>query len=451
MSLSGDRIPLLRMHPSDAPMVWREGKPVTRERFLSLVVGAAESLPDQPYALNLCDDGFDFIVAFCAVLLRGQTNLLPPNRKEKSVREVLRHYADAYCLTSQPAEGLGVDRHVIEISEGSAPRRDVPVPEVPADHVAVIVFTSGSTGQPKPNPKTWASLAGGPALFLRRFDLEDRHDVAIVATVPPQHMYGLETSVMVPLMSSLSVFGTRPFYAEDIRAALASLPTERLLITTPFHLRICIESGLRWPAVSSIISATAPMSEELAERVESLFGAELREIYGCTEAGSMASRRTLDGGPWRLYDGYTLREQPGGYWVHMPPGAGSVALQDSFELIGDSHFNLIGRDTDMIKVAGKRYSMQELNRRLNQVDGVQEGVFVMPDEENGRETRLAALAVAPGIKTEQILSALKQWLDPVFLPRPLILVDRLPRNDTGKTPRDELLEFLKTMTGQTES
>ena len=68
----------------------------------------------------------------------------------------------------------------------------------------------------------------------------------------------------------------------------------------------------------------------------------------------------------------------------------------------------------------------------------------------GRELRLAALVVAPGRRREDILESLRSRIDPVFLPRPLRLVEALPRNATGKLPRADILRLLQE-TGEKEA
>ncbi len=59
----------------------------------------------------------------------------------------------------------------------------------------------------------------------------------------------------------------------------------------------------------------------------------------------------------------------------------------------------------------------------------------MPEEDDGTVTRLMAFVVAPGLASETIMLALRQRIDPAFLPRPLCFVESLPRNETGKLPR----------------
>lgn len=116
-----------------------------------------------------------------------------------------------------------------------------------------------------------------------------------------------------------------------------------------------------------------------------------------------------------------------------------VRLNDRIELHGGTTFRLLGRQQDLVNIAGKRTSLPYLNSKLNEIEGVEDGVFLMPDETGESITRLAVLVVAPGLSERQILAALAKQLDPVFLPRPLFKVSQLPRNETGKLPRSALL------------
>jgi acyl-coenzyme A synthetase/AMP-(fatty) acid ligase len=105
---------------------------------------------------------------------------------------------------------------------------------------------------------------------------------------------------------------------------------------------------------------------------------------------------------------------------------------------------VLGRNADMVEVAGKRASLADLTRRLVDVPGVSDGVVFQPEATDGTGVRrLAALVVADGLTEADVLERLAIAMDPVFLPRPVVLVSRLPRNDVGKLPRDRLLAALR--------
>ncbi len=422
------RLPLLARAAPDTPIAWRQEQPISRATFLRHVAGVARRLPPARFILNLCEDRYRFLVAFAAVGVNGQTSLLPSNRASLHLRQLAEDYPDnARIADDDLASWLGSD---------TANQTLPAAPELPADQVMAMAFTSGSTGRAKPNPKTWGELVSGAEQARQRFGFAP--GMTLVATVPPQHMYGLETSIMAPLISGISVHGGRPFFPDDVRAALDAVPAPRVLVTTPIHLQACVQAGLRWPKTRFLISATAPLALTLAAQAEALFAAPVLEIYGCTEAGSIASRRTLDGERWRLYDGFQLRDG----WLsgaHLPE---PVALNDVIQECSADEFKLLGRREDLVNIAGKRTSLGYLNHQLNDIEGVMEGVFIAPAGAGTEVRRLLAVVVAPGLSERQVLAALAQRLDPVFLPRPLVKVAALPRNDTGKVTREALLALV---------
>jgi acyl-coenzyme A synthetase/AMP-(fatty) acid ligase len=415
--------------------------------FMGRVVSLRSRLPATRYVLNLCEDRLNFMLGFVTAVANGQTVLLPSNRSSGAVQELVLEYPDSLVLTDS-----------IEVPDSIRQFRldalDIPPEEdaitdilIEADHLAAIVFTSGSTGKAQPNKKTWGSLVRGAQLARTRFGLGDQ--ASILATVPPQHMYGLETTIMMPLVTGARVYTGRPFFAEDIRQALNRLEGERVLVTTPIHLRACQAAGLEWPEVDTVISATAPLAPQLATECEEVFRAPVKEIYGCTEAGSLASRQLSVSPLWQLYDDFILRFEDGLAMVEAPHLQEPVTLSDVIEQDDEHHFHLLGRHTDMVNIAGKRASISDLSHRLNNVKGVEDGVFILPATGDARVGRLAALVVAPERDEREILKDLSQNIDSVFLPRPIYRVGALPRNETGKLPRQAVLDLLERL-GQSD-
>ena len=179
----------------------------------------------------------------------------------------------------------------------------------------------------------------------------------------------------------------------------------------------------------------------LARQAEQRFRTRVMDVYGSTETGAVASRRTADDGSWSPLPGVSIERRGRRWWLtagHLPE---AIPLNDDIRLQPDGRFELLGRDADLIKIAGKRASLADLNRKLLGIDGVEDGVFFLPDNDSGATARLICFVRAPGVAEEAITAALRQLLDPAFLPRPLFRVAELPRNDTGKLSRQALLRL----------
>jgi acyl-coenzyme A synthetase/AMP-(fatty) acid ligase len=432
-------VPLFPGFRPGATVAWRRGEPVSHEAFLAQAISVAEELPDSPLFVNLCDERYLFMLGLCAAMVRGATTLLPANRMPNTVNELTARYARAVCLGDSPFPGLDAPLHPLGVSRaGSAPSAAVPM--VPKQWDAIVAFTSGSTGIPRPHPKRWGDLMLGATLAACRFGMSPQ--ATIVATVPSQHMYGLELSVLIPLATGLAAASERPFFPEDVARALARVPAPRILVSTPVHLSACVRADVRWPEIALAISATAPLSRGLARQVEERMDTRVHEIYGCTEAGSIASRRTLQDPAWRWYDTIRARRVGDATEIRGDYLPEPVVLSDLLELDGEGRFQLLGRASDMLNIAGKRASLGDLNLKLVGIEGVVDGVLVAQDEREGVVSRLAAVVVAPTLSEGDLVRALRRLLDPAFVPRRILLVDRLPRNEAGKLPREWLLTML---------
>jgi acyl-coenzyme A synthetase/AMP-(fatty) acid ligase len=408
--------------------------------------GLATRLPDRPYMLNLCGDRYGFAVGFAAALLRGQVSLLPPNYTVDFVARLNAAYPGAYCLTDGAHGYQGMEAVVLaDLLAAARAAGDAvdkaAVPRIPAAQCAALVFTSGSTGDPVAHEKSWGGLVADGTAEAAQLGIAPDSGFALLGTVPPQHMYGLETTVLMPLLAGLALVAEKPFYPADIRAGLAALPAPRGLVTTPVHLRTLLADHAPLPAADIVVCATAPLAQETAQQAEARFAAPLFEIYGCTEAGQVATRRTAQSASWRLFPGIGLERGPDGRtWVQGAHVEVAAPLGDVIEQHPDGTFLLLGRTSDMVNIGGKRTSLQSLNHHLNAIDGVRDGIFVLPDE--GDANRTMAFAVAPSLSEAVILAALRTRMDPVFLPRPLVLLDALPRNSTGKITREAVRQLI---------
>ncbi|MDO9465790.1 MAG: AMP-binding protein [Thiobacillus sp.] len=443
-------LPLITHRHLDAVIAWCSSTPVSVRQFLGEVEHVAGQLPPGRHVLNLCGDRYRFTVALAACIVSGRVSLLPSTHTPEMVRQMQDIAPDVFCIVDK--EAGGVDLPTFRYPESMPPLMACPaIPGIDGAQIIAQVFTSGSTGVPVPHAKRWGSLVRNVRAEAERLGIGADH--AILGTVPPQHMYGLESTVLMPLQSGAALHAGRPFYPADICAALASLPRPRVLVTTPYHLRALLAEQATLPAADQLLSATAPLSQDLAREAESRFGAPLHEIYGCTETGQLASRRTTAGAEWHTLADVRLRHDGQTLWAEGGHIDSPTGLSDVIELTGDgplsTTFLLHGRHADLVNIAGKRTSLACLNHQLNAIPGVQDGVFLLPREDRAdRIGRLTALVVAPGLTPAELIQALRARIDPVFLPRPLLFVDALPRNATGKLPGQITEDLLATLQAQ---
>lgn len=432
--------PLLAAPRPGSLFARRAGSPVTVEAFLGDVAMLSARLPRCGHVVNLCRDRYRFAVGFAAALCRRQVNLLPPHDAPDMLNLLEIDYPDFYCLTdAAPPAGLAAYRYPPDLARSTSLHA---IPRFPADQPAAVLFTSGSTGRPQPHGRSWGDLVNSALAAGQRLGAASLSQASLLGTVPHQHSYGLESLLMLALQHGLVLHAERPFFPADVVAALAAAPRPRLLVTTPVHLRVLLAQPGDLPPVDLLLSATAPLSASLAREAEVRFAGTLHEIYGCSEAGQIAARRTALTEAWRCLDGITLRQDAAGTWASGIPIAVETLLSDAIELRDPEQFRLLGRVADLVNIAGKRASLAHLNHHLNAIEGVLDGAFVATDDTGDSVSRLVAFAVAPGLSAETIQAALRQRIDAAFLPRPLHLVAALPRNMLGKLPREEIARLL---------
>ena len=424
--------PLLRYRQADASICHVRGGSRTVLGFLAEVAALAAQLPTADHVVNLCTGRYRFAVGLMAALVRQQVTLLPMSAVAAPITALVRDFPTLYALHDQATGPVGMPAFRFPSPAPTTPRQDtVTVPALRSDQCAVVLFTSGSTGESQPYARSWGALVASAGAAARMLGVDSLAGACVFGTVPHQHSYGLESIIMLALQHGLTFHDAHPLLPTDIATALESVVAPRILVTTPIHLRSLIRHEVAMPPLHRIVCATAPLAVELAREAESRFGAPVHEIYGCTEIGQLAMRRTVETLEWSCLDGIELHEVHGEIRARGAAAASDAPLNDVVELLDAKRFLLHGRKSDLVNVAGKRSSLAYLNFHLNAIDGVLDGVFVMPDATDG-VPRLRAYVVAPGLSAEFVLAALRRAIDPAFLPRPLLMLASLPRNTLGK-------------------
>lgn len=431
------KLPLLNQFRTGDIVGWHDGQSISVACFLAAAHALAMRMPNDGRCMNLCKDRLNFALGLAAALIRGNVTLLPPNHVPAIIDDIAASFGPVYRLVDNHAASRHADIDLTHWPETTpSPQID---PQLVGERIAITAFTSGSTGTPSAHARNWRSYVEGATALRAQLPIEPGS--VFVATVPPQHMWGLEASIMLALQSGGAIHSASPLLPADICHALAGISGQRWLVTTPLHLRTLLKSGEPLPAITGVLCATAPLDAATAQAFEAQTGATIYEIYGTTETGALATRRPAREHIYRLLAGLKVHHNQGTPVVHGGHVHDKVALNDTLRQIDEHYFVLEGRVTDMVKIAGKRASLSALNLELVAIPGVTDGVFCVPPGDDANQ-RLTAFVVAPQLTRADIIAALRKRLDPLFLPRPLHLVPALPRHPSGKITRENLLRLM---------
>jgi acyl-coenzyme A synthetase/AMP-(fatty) acid ligase len=423
-------------------LVWRDSECSVAE-LQAVAIALSASLPPGQRVLVACEDRAVFLWVILAAWAAGRTVVMAPPDLKHAAASPERAQFD--CIVTDRSElcangdtpTLQVDALALRRALGGQPGSQSSAPQsifLRRSHVVAVFFTSGSTGQPAAQAKTWGQLCDAADAMSRLLQMPDEGPL-IGATVVHSHMFGFEMLVMQALRGSTSVYASRIVYPSDL-AAFAAIAREKWLVTTPYHLGVFVNAGPLPAGLRRIVSATMPLAVELAAAAEAGTEAEVHEIYGSTEAGCIATRRIVESAVWKLAPDLKLTVlDDGSALLRGTRVGGTLQLRDHIALTDDG-FELCGRDTDLVKIAGKRTSLQALTAVLRRIEGVRDGAFI--DGAAIGQKRLAAVVVAPGLSSEEIREALAERIDAAFLPRPLVLVDALPRDANGKLRLDTI-------------
>jgi 3-hydroxymyristoyl/3-hydroxydecanoyl-(acyl carrier protein) dehydratase len=441
--------------PDDAVLLGPDGE-ISAGAFFARVRDLADALPDAPFVINLSESRVGFMLGFAAALVRGQTSLLPSGQGRGDWEQLAEQYPGASIISDRELGTPDAIDLKPYLAMGDASPRPLHIPGVPAEFIAAILFTSGSTGKPTAHAKSWGQLWRGAAntMAALRWTQPLRH--AVVGSVPPQHMFGLESTVMLPWHAGIPVHINKPLLPSDIEVALHQCRRPCWWMTTPVHLRPPLQTTTALAELVGVVASTMSLPPTVAATAEAIWQVPVVEIYGSTETGALATRRTATETWWTPLPGVELTQQNDG-GVSQVRAAGShidvpVLLADELSFKPDGQFLWLGRAADMLKIGGKRASLSALNQWIAEIPGVDDAVYFVPDASADAAShdaahparRLAAFYVSSTLTPDHVRKALRARVDPVFVPRPLYRVAHLPRNANGKFVHATLAKlFLK--------
>ncbi|RAS38080.1 AMP-binding protein [Paraburkholderia bryophila] len=401
----------------------------------------------QRYALCI-DDPFDFACALFALFACGKEPVIPANATPGYLADLADAYdavlTDADLLRFMARDSDEADSHAnTNAAAAATPTGHFLDPQAP-----LTLYTSGSSGTPKPIRKTLAQFNAEVHTLERQWGALVG-DATMLASVPHHHIYGLLFRVLWPLAAGRAfdrAISLEPLHLQQqIDQAGATV-----VVSTPAQLS-------RWPALPGFAALTpapraffssgGPLALEAAQEYASAYGAAPLEIYGSTETGGIAWRRQDQTDAWQPVAGIEVRrDEDGALNVRSPhlDHRGWHRTDDQIALDADGRFRLQGRLDRVLKLDGKRVSLPELEARLARHPYVAQAALV--PLEGATRKRVGAVVALTEAGSEALRDEgrvalaktlrrhLADFFDVVVLPRHWRFRATLPFDARGKLP-----------------
>lgn len=436
----------------DVVVAYDGGEARTWRDFLAHVAGLAARLDQAPRGRWLlgCESSYAFAVGLFALWAVDNVPVLPQNLQPGTVEELDGQFDGAVSEHALP------ELHVPRIDPLAASARPLPARTVGRSGVALELLTSGSTGQPKGVPKTLAQLENELQVLEATFG-NRLAQATILSTVSHQHIYGLLYRILWPLCARRPFSSHRILFWPGLIEAM-SRHAPACLVGTPTHFDTIVSlppGALPAGHCSAVFSSGGPLKTSTSGAVEARLGHRPIEVFGSTETGGLGWRVQTDDPAseiWTPLAGVEITPAgaEGGLEASSPfiltsDGQRRTPLDDRGRVLPDGRFQISGRADRIVKVAEKRLSLDDMERRLAQHPAVARVALTVLDR-GDRQAVAAAIVLTPAGATElkasgslALQAALRRYLsayfDPVLAPRAFHFADALPTDAQGKVTR----------------
>ena len=443
-----------------------------------------QGLADGERVALALDSSPTFVYAYLGVgLAGGVVVLVNAQYRAAELTHLLTDSGAAFVLGHGPIldeiralqPDLPLLRQVCDCAPGARPLAPVSRPAAPVslpmpDKLALLAYTSGTTGRSKGAMLTHGNLAANITAVIQawHWTAADR----LLLTLPLFHIHGLGVGLHGTLATGASADLRPRFDPAEVLTALRGGGISLFFGVPTMYARLLAVargSAPRTGGMRLFVSGSAPLSPEVFEEFQRVFGHTLLERYGMTETG-MLTTNPLDGPRrpgtvGRPFPGQKiLVGEPGaplppyqvgavwtrgpnvfqGYWQQSE--ATAEAFRDSWFNTGDLGFldetgvlTLVGRGKELIITGGFNVYPREVEEMLQTHPGVAEAAVIgLPDADLGERVVAVVVPHSPAPSAEELMEYCRARLAPYKKPREVRFVAALPRNAMGKIQKTVL-------------
>ncbi|CAG7857360.1 hypothetical protein MCAMS1_02153 [biofilm metagenome] len=428
----------------DSPVAFHGGKFYQADEFCAAVSYWSNRFkvePNQRYAL-FTEAAYPFAVLLFALFQAGKDAWIPGNNRPGTA-QLLQDFG---CqLIGDWDDGSAFNYHLeTTVNQGS------PFAELNPDESRVVLFTSGSTGEPKPIVKTVKQLEIEIATLENMWG-KQLMKADVLSTVSHQHIYGLLFRILWPLAAGRCFHSTTYLNPELL---INHINTKSAYwVASPAHLKR-LDAESPWQAIAklkAIFSSGGALPDVARQQISQAGNQQVIEIYGSTETGGIAWKMQAEA--WTLFPGLSLSINENRYYLESPylDVNQDYPLDDQITMLDDGRFTLNGRADRIVKIEEKRLSLTELEQRLADNSLVQDAYGLVLSQH--RDTVCVAVELTDlGWQTlltqgrkqviGQLRLALQPWFEAVLMPRKWLFVNMMPLTAQGKINRQLLSALL---------
>ena len=403
-----------------------------------LAAGLKKALARRGKEKTLCLCTTNKAVAAACVLssLTGSCKLiLPYSFSAHALAEMYETVGFDFAIADQPEEMPAEVEVITPVPSAIENVKSVLIRD--PDKPFLRLFTGGSTGKPKSWSKTPRNLLAEAFYLQKKFALSDKD--LFVATIPPYHIYGLLFSVLVPFVAHARVLSDVYTFPQEIISTINKHKAS-VLVSVPIHYRALKVDNLSVPSLKIAFSSAGVLNRSDGLNFLKNTGLGITEIYGSTETGGVATRcisehtdswRAFDVVSWKLVESRLSVKSDFASLEMERDTEGFCITGDDAREEKDNRFVLLGRADGIVKVAGKRVDLLDIQNKIKTLPTVSDVVVLAMPADNGRESVVAA-AIACDLTETHVKKLLMEMLEPYAVPRRVKIVSSINRTATGK-------------------
>lgn len=440
---------------------------------LSAALGAYLNIKSQRPRVGLfLPTSAGFAVSFYATLLAGKS-VVPINflLSEKEIQHIIADSEIDTIITAPPlaARLAGVLLNVIDLTQLPTPSgATMPtLPKVNADDIAVLMYTSGTSGIPKGVELSYGNLESDVHAAIVHAHLQGGH--SFLGVLPLFHSTGMLATLIAPMtLGSLAVYQAR--FSPMAMVGAIKQHQISIVAAVPSMYGALIRLKDAGPddmkSLYAAISGGEPLPSAIREGFQKKFGQPIYEGYGLTETiGPIAFNvpgaikpgsvgRLIPGAEGKIVEEEVWLRGPmimKGY-LHLPNETAEALTPEGYfktgdlgQIDSDGYLHITGRKKDLIIIAGEKASPREIEEAILKHEGIAEAAVIgRPDSSRGEAVVAFVIAKAEmQIRPEQVREHCREVGLPNWkIPKEVYVVDDLPRSPTGKVLKRVLKEKL---------